>query len=69
MGNAANIVSCSGFTLRDHHRDDDTNTYAANLELAKRRGLQLATLDHDLRTAASALGIKLLGSAGETRAL
>jgi predicted nucleic acid-binding protein len=36
---------------------------AAYLELAVRRGLPLATLDHDLRTAATALGLHLLGAA------
>ena len=34
---------------------------AAYLELAMRRGLPLATLDRDLRAAASAAGITLLG--------
>ncbi|WP_186407400.1 efflux RND transporter periplasmic adaptor subunit, partial [Candidatus Accumulibacter aalborgensis] len=35
---------------------------AAYLELAQRRGLPLATLDQDLRTAAAALGATLLGT-------
>jgi predicted nucleic acid-binding protein len=35
---------------------------AAYLELAKRLNLPLATLDADLRTAANALGVPLLGS-------
>ena len=34
---------------------------AAYLELAVRRGLPLATLDRDLRAAASAAGVTLLG--------
>ena len=34
---------------------------ACYLELAQRRGLPLATLDQDLRAAAQALGIELLG--------
>ena len=36
---------------------------AAYLELAQRRHLPLATLDQELRTAAPALGIELLGAA------
>jgi predicted nucleic acid-binding protein len=36
---------------------------AAYLELAQRRGLPLATLDTDLRRAASAEGVILLGDA------
>ena len=35
---------------------------AAYLELAQRRGLPLATLDQELRTAATAIGLTLLGS-------
>jgi predicted nucleic acid-binding protein len=35
---------------------------ASYLELAQRRGLPLATLDHDLRAAAKALGLELLGA-------
>jgi predicted nucleic acid-binding protein len=35
---------------------------ACYLELAQRRGLPLATLDHDLRAAAKALGLELLGA-------
>jgi predicted nucleic acid-binding protein len=34
---------------------------AAYLELAQRRGLPLATLDNELCTAATALGVRLLG--------
>lgn len=34
---------------------------AAYLELARRRDLPLATLDHDLRKAGGAIGLKLLG--------
>jgi predicted nucleic acid-binding protein len=34
---------------------------AAYLELARRRGLPLATLDGSLRSAAAALGVRLLG--------
>lgn len=37
---------------------------AAYLELAERRSLPLATLDRDLRKAAPALGVALLGLAG-----
>ena len=35
---------------------------AAYLELAQRRRLPLATLDRDLRAAATALGLTVLGS-------
>ncbi len=35
---------------------------ASYLELAQRRGLPLATLDHDLRDAGRALGLELLGA-------
>jgi predicted nucleic acid-binding protein len=35
---------------------------AAYLELAQRHSLPLATLDRDLRTAAAALGLTVLGS-------
>ena len=35
---------------------------AAYLELARRRALPLATLDQDLRTAATAIGVTVLGS-------
>ena len=35
---------------------------AAYLELAQRHRLPLATLDRDLRTAATALGLTVLGS-------
>lgn len=38
---------------------------AAYLELAQRRRLPLASLDHDLRTAATASGIDVLGVASE----
>lgn len=42
--------------------DRNLTTYdAAYLELAKRRGLPLATLDKDLRRAATAEGVHLLG--------
>jgi len=34
---------------------------ATYLELARRRGLPLATLDDEIRTAATALGLRLLG--------
>jgi predicted nucleic acid-binding protein len=45
--------------LAEHHR---LTVYdAAYLELALRRGLPLATLDEDLRTAAEAEGVPLLG--------
>ena len=37
---------------------------ASYLELAKRRSLPLATLDRELRAAASAEGVMLLGYAG-----
>ena len=37
---------------------------AAYLEIARRRGLPLATLDRDLRVAANAVGVDLLGEAG-----
>jgi predicted nucleic acid-binding protein len=45
--------------LAHHHRL--TLYDAAYLELAQRRGLPLATLDGDLRTAANAEGVHLLG--------
>ena len=35
---------------------------AAYLELAQRRVLPLATLDHDLRNAAMAVGVEVLGT-------
>jgi predicted nucleic acid-binding protein len=35
---------------------------ACYLELAQRRALPLATLDHDLRAAAKTLGLELLGA-------
>jgi predicted nucleic acid-binding protein len=43
------------------HRRRLTLYDAAYLELAQRRGLPLATLDGDLRTAAFAEGVHLLG--------
>jgi predicted nucleic acid-binding protein len=46
--------------LADHFR---LTVYdAAYLELARRRALPLATLDQELRTAATATGVTLLGS-------
>ena len=46
--------------LADHFR---LTVYdAAYLELARRRELPLATLDQELRTAASAIGVTVLGS-------
>jgi predicted nucleic acid-binding protein len=48
-------------TLQLAHRHRMTLYDAAYLELAQRRGLPLATLDGDLRTAAAAEGIHLLG--------
>lgn len=46
--------------LADHFR---LTVYdAAYLELARRRKLPLATLDEELRTAATAIGVTLLGS-------
>ena len=48
-------------TLQLAHRHRLTLYDAAYLELAQRRGLPLATLDRDLRTAAVAEGIHLLG--------
>lgn len=50
-------------TLRLAERFTLTLYDAAYLELAQRRGLPLATLDRDLRTAGGALGIALLGGA------
>lgn len=47
----AQLASRHGLTLYD----------AAYLELAKRRGLPLATLGRELRSAASAEGVILLG--------
>lgn len=38
---------------------------AAYLELAQRRRLPLASLDQDLRNAATASGLEILGIAGE----
>jgi predicted nucleic acid-binding protein len=48
-------------TLQLAHRHRLTLYDAAYLELAQRRGLPLATLDEDLRTAAIAEGVHLLG--------
>jgi predicted nucleic acid-binding protein len=48
-------------TLQLAHRHRLTLYDAAYLELAQRRGLPLATLDRDLRTAATAEGVHLLG--------
>ena len=46
--------------LADHFR---LTVYdAAYLELARRRELPLATLDQELRTAATAIGVTVLGS-------
>ena len=50
-------------TLRLAERFALTIYDAAYLELAQRRSLPLATLDQELRTAALALGIPLLGAA------
>ena len=49
-------------TLRLAERFSLTLYDAAYLELAQRRSLPLATLDRDLRTAAPALNIELLGA-------
>lgn len=38
---------------------------AAYLELAQRLGLRLASLDHDLRVAASSVGVGLAGESGD----
>ena len=51
-------------TLRLAERFSLTPYDAAYLELAQRRSLPLATLDRDLRAAAPALNIELLGAAG-----
>jgi predicted nucleic acid-binding protein len=53
-------------TLRLAERHKLTLYDAAYLELAQRRGLPLATLDEDLRAAASAEGVILLGKAPPT---
>jgi len=50
-------------TLRLAERFSLTLYDAAHLELAQRRSLPLATLDRDLRAAAPALNIQLLGAA------
>jgi predicted nucleic acid-binding protein len=49
-------------TLRLAERFKLTVYDAAYLELAQRRSLPLASLDHDLRAAAASLGITLLGA-------
>ena len=49
-------------TLRLANRFSLTLYDAAYLELAQRRSMPLATLDRDLRTAAPALNIELLGA-------
>lgn len=51
-----------GATTRLAHRHKLTLYDAAYLEVALRRGLPLASLDHDLRAAASAEKIQLLGA-------
>ena len=48
-------------TLRLADRFELTLYDAAYLELAHRRGLPLATLDQELRAAASTLGLRVLG--------
>jgi predicted nucleic acid-binding protein len=48
-------------TLQVAHLHRLTLYNAAYLELAQRRGLPLATLDSDLRTAARTEGVTLLG--------
>jgi predicted nucleic acid-binding protein len=50
-----------GATARLAERYRLTVYDAAYLELAQRRGLPLATLDHELRVAAKAAGVILLG--------
>ena len=51
-GATAQLAARHGLTLYD----------AAYLELAQRRGLPLATLDRELRSAASAEGVLILGA-------
>lgn len=51
-----------GATVRLAERHGLTVYDAAYLELALRRGLPLATLDEDLRTAAMSHGVHLLGA-------
>ena len=51
-----------GATARLATRHRLTLYDAAYLELAKRRGLPLATLDRELRAAASSEGVELLGA-------
>jgi predicted nucleic acid-binding protein len=55
-------IQAWGATLRLAARHGLTSYDAAYLELAKRRGLPLATLDSDLRAAARAERVGLLGS-------
>jgi len=50
-----------GTTLQLASRNRLTVYDATYLELAKRRALPLATLDEDLRTAAAAEGVELMG--------
>lgn len=50
-----------GATLQLASRNRLTVYDATYLELAKRRALPLATLDEDLRTAAAAEGVELMG--------
>jgi predicted nucleic acid-binding protein len=51
-----------GATLRLAQRHRITLYDTAYLELAQRRGLPLATLDSDLRRAAEAEGLEVLGA-------
>jgi predicted nucleic acid-binding protein len=53
-----------GATVRLASRHRLTLYDAAYLEVAQRRGLPLATLDQELRVAANAVGVELLGMAG-----
>ena len=55
-----------GATLRLAERHNLTLYDAAYLELAQRRGLPLATLDAELRDAATAEGVILLGKSSHT---
>lgn len=55
-----------GATLRLAERHKLTLYDAAYLELAQRRGLPLATLDAELRVAATAEGVILLGKSSPT---
>ena len=56
-----------GVTLRLAERHKLTLYDAAYLELAQRRGMPLATLDQELRDAASAEGVILLGKAPQQK--